>query len=81
MGGDEEIAPFLPIIREFGYKTCLYTGSGDFSRFEVLDLDFLKLGPYVEELGGLASKKTNQIFLKKNEENKYVDITKVFQEG
>ena len=81
MGGDEEIAPFLPIVKEFGYKTCLYTGSDDFSRFEDLDLDFLKLGPYVEELGGLASKKTNQIFLKKNEENKYVDITKVFQEG
>ena len=81
MGGDEEIAPFLPMIKEFGYKTCLYTGSNDFFRFKDLNLDFIKIGPYIEELGGLNSKDTNQIFLKRENDSTYSIITSIFQEG
>ena len=35
-----------------GYKTCLYTGLNDVSDEIKANLDYLKVGPYVEELGG-----------------------------
>ena len=40
--------------------------------------DYIKLGSYHEELGSLDSKTTNQRLYRKNDENKYEDITNRF---
>ena len=48
-----------------GLKTCLYSGR-DVEVEEWMQIfDYIKLGSYVEELGGLESVATNQIFLQK----------------
>jgi len=46
-------------------KTAWYSGRADLPEgFDVKVLDYLKLGPYIEELGGLKSPDTNQVFYK-----------------
>ena len=51
-------------IRARGLKTCLYSGFDTAAPFAAILplLDFLKLGPYDERLGGLDSPATNQRF-------------------
>lgn len=41
-----------------GYKTCLYTGYEDYPTLNYLD--YLKVGPYLPERGGLDNPNTNQ---------------------
>ena len=49
-----------------GLKTCLYTGRANaWDTFINLGLDYCKMGPYIEELGGLDSPTTNQRFYKR----------------
>ena len=51
-----------------GYKTCVYTGDQGGAPWELFfnsKLDYLKIGPYKKELGGLDSPTTNQRFYKK----------------
>ena len=62
--------------RAKGLKICLYTGKelDDVPPHLSSVLDYLKVGPYVEELGGLSSPTTNQRMYRKGE-----DITHVFQ--
>lgn len=66
LGGDwdPELLTFLKIAKDFGYKTCLYTGNTDVNAELLPYLDYIKTGPYIEELGGLTSKNTNQKFIK-----------------
>ena len=47
-----------------GFKTCLYSGFDTPAPFILLLplLNYLKLGPYDERLGGLESPTTNQRF-------------------
>lgn len=52
----------LKIAKEMNYKTCLYTGLYDVSKDLKENLDYLKTGPYIEELGGLNKITTNQRF-------------------
>lgn len=40
--------------------------------------DYIKLGPYVEKLGGLKSPSTNQRLYRRNEDGSMVDITPLF---
>ena len=66
LGGEwvkETLIDFLKTAKDYGYKTCLYTGKNDVSNEIKEQLDYLKVGPYIEELGGLASEKTNQKFI------------------
>ena len=74
MGGDadpgevERLAKWIrsryPTIR-----TAWYSGREELPEgFDVKCLDFLKLGPYIERLGGLKSPVTNQILYKVNED-------------
>jgi anaerobic ribonucleoside-triphosphate reductase activating protein len=72
MGGErygDELADMLGIVKNEGYKTCLYSG---YERIEDLPesitskLDYLKIGSWKSELGGLDSPNTNQ---------KYLDMT------
>ncbi len=63
MGGEwseRHLEMLLITAKSMGYKTCLYTGLTTVSRALLSNLDYIKTGPYVEELGGLSSKTTNQ---------------------
>lgn len=67
MGGDlfpEIINALASLIRQDVPKLKIGWYSGRPFLSEMIDLrnfDYVKLGPYVEELGGLDSKKTNQV--------------------
>ena len=50
----------LQMVREAGLKTCLYSGHDQAPPIGLTLLDYLKLGPYIKELGGLDSPRTNQ---------------------
>lgn len=63
------------LCQESHLKTCIYTGC---TQKEFVDLipehnfsanmalfDYIKVGPYIKERGGLACKTTNQVFYKK----------------
>jgi len=70
MGGDAEPSEVERISRWIKsrwphIKTAWYSGRADLpDGFDVKVLDYLKLGPYIEELGGLKSPDTNQVFYK-----------------
>jgi len=58
----EELDKMLVYIKAKGLKTALYSGE-ELDYFDdnfVSHLDYLKVGKYIEELGGLSSKDTNQ---------------------
>lgn len=70
MGGDAEP---MEVQRLAGWirqtypqlKTAWYSGKETLpDGFDVRSLDYLKLGPYIEELGGLKSPKTNQMLFR-----------------
>ena len=62
MGGDQhsELLYLLKLVKEFDLKAALYTGSDDVDIRLKKQLDYLKTGLYVEELGSLKSVNTNQ---------------------
>ena len=84
MGGDanpSEVDDIAQDIKEYypKLKVAWYSGKQELSKDINLEFfDFIKLGPYIEELGPLNSKTTNQRFYK-IEENKLIDITYKFQ--
>ena len=80
MGGDsepEEVARWAAYIHEVKHlKTAWYSGRTSYPKNPGV-LDFLKLGPYIESLGGLKSEKTNQR-LYKRVGDEWTDITSSF---
>ena len=67
MGGDaqpseiERIARLIRIMYP-DKKTAWYSGKENLPpEFDISVLDYLKLGPYIESLGGLKSPDTNQV--------------------
>ena len=69
MGGDhnlDELYTALYHTKALGFKICLYSGRSDIDELDMVLplLDYVKVGPYVEELGGLSSKTTNQVMYK-----------------
>ena len=81
MGGDsnpEYINILGKTIKCHKLKSAWYSGRQELSKeIDLKNFDFVKLGPYIEELGPLNSKNTNQRFYK-IEENKLIDITNLF---
>ena len=82
MGGDWEedsLNDMLRLIKINNLKTCLYTGSNtvNFNKIGIY-LDYLKLGPYIKECGGLQSPNTNQQFFKISKTG-FIDITSTFE--
>ena len=82
MGGDsnplevDALAQFIKIY--FPIKVAWYSGRQELSKdINLNNFSFIKLGPYIEELGPLNSNTTNQRFYKV-EEGKLVDITNLF---
>ena len=83
MGGDanpSEVDDIAQDIKEYypELKVAWYSGRQELDKeINLKWFDFLKLGPYIEELGPLNSKTTNQRFYKVvNDE--LIDITSVF---
>lgn len=82
MGGDSEpkridaLASF--VTNHYQLKVAWYSGRQELSKeIDLQNFDFIKLGPYIEELGPLNSKTTNQRFYKVNEKE-LIDITNLF---
>ena len=79
MGGDaepEEVAKWANYCKGERLKTAWYSGRMMMPKDEKA-FDYVKLGPYIEELGGLKSEKTNQR-LYKRENGEWKDITSSF---
>ncbi|MDR2384588.1 MAG: anaerobic ribonucleoside-triphosphate reductase activating protein [Tannerella sp.] len=83
MGGDaepHEVSRLVAYIRKEcgGIKTAWYSGKARLSAdFSLLDFDYIKLGAYVERLGGLDSSTTNQRFYR-IEKGEMIDSTNIF---
>ena len=78
MGGDaepEEVARWAEYSKDRGLKTAWYSGRTIFPSQSVFD--YVKLGPYIEALGGLKSEQTNQR-LYKRVGDEWEDITSSF---
>ena len=66
MGGEwhqKELIEMLQLAKIKGFKTCLYTGEDSVSEEITDQLTWLKTGMWIQELGGLESNLTNQIFI------------------
>ena len=80
MGGDAdpaEIGHICRLVRSLypGLKIAWYSGRETLAEgFDITLLDYLKLGPYIESLGGLKSKTTNQALYKVKEDSKLEKI-------
>ena len=81
MGGDNdtiEIDRLAAFVRSNHIKTAWYSGKQNFAEScSLSNFDYVKLGPYVEKLGGLDSPTTNQRFYKIMD-GRMVDITNRF---
>lgn len=66
MGGDQnkdDLLKCLEIVKQKEIKTCLYTGNdsiNSISKRIISNLDYIKVGRYIEKLGGLDCNTTNQ---------------------
>ncbi|GGK13747.1 hypothetical protein GCM10007962_05000 [Yeosuana aromativorans] len=66
MGGEwhkDQLVDLLKLAKNKQYKTCLYTGEETVSKDILNQLDWIKTGKWMPELGGLSSEKTNQKFI------------------
>ena len=60
----------------YGLKTGWYSGNTELaSDIELKNFDYIKIGPYIEKLGGLKQKTTNQKLYKILPDGKKEDIT------
>jgi anaerobic ribonucleoside-triphosphate reductase activating protein len=85
MGGDatykevEQLAGFLRKKTNGILKTAWYSGKDEIpDDCSLQNFNYIKLGAYIEELGGLGSKTTNQRFYR-IENNEMIDLTYRFQ--
>lgn len=88
MGGDQNIEELFELCKmikdEYQLKICIYTGYQFFDIFmpfiKSRCLDYLKLGPYIENLGGLNQMTTNQRIyrIKYGKDFQIEDITSCF---
>ena len=62
---DELIEKFI-IAKQNNIKTCLYTGENEVSGDVLEHLDYVKVGKWNAEYGGLNDPNTNQLFLNLN---------------
>ena len=81
MGGDQnpqELNELIDYVRLRGLKVCLYTGNDDIPD-GIHNLNYLKIGHYVEKYGGLDKPTTNQKFYVVHDDKDYFDITSLFR--
>lgn len=81
MGGDAEPGEVeriaLWIRKEYpNLKTAWYSGREEVPEgFDIRCMDFIKLGPYIEKLGGLKSPTTNQALYKVESDGQFKRIS------
>lgn len=80
MGGDaqpDEIAKSAVLAKEqYKLKTAWYSGKDLFpSELSPTSFNYIKLGPYIKELGPLKSKTTNQHLYHVGDDGSFTDIT------
>ncbi|WP_136468828.1 anaerobic ribonucleoside-triphosphate reductase activating protein [Flagellimonas onchidii] len=66
MGGEwhqNELVQHLKFAKAKGYKTCLYTGQDYVEDAILQQLTWIKTGKWIQSLGGLNNRKTNQKFI------------------
>lgn len=82
MGGDispSEISHLASKVKQMGLKTAWYSGRQELSQnLNIANFDYIKVGPYIKELGPLNKRTTNQRFYKVEQGNIMTDITSVF---
>jgi anaerobic ribonucleoside-triphosphate reductase activating protein len=80
---ERQLLNFILLSKTYNLKTALYSG---FELFELeenfksnilIELDYLKTGQYIRQVGGLDCKTTNQK-LWEIKDNNYINITKQF---
>lgn len=68
MGCDKEpweIQRLAQFVKEKGLKVAWYSGKQELHEdIRLANFDYVKLGPYIEELGPLTSRTTNQVMYK-----------------
>lgn len=69
MGGDQNIEELIRhsnYIHSLGLKVCMYFGCDSLDDVPgiIEYVDYIKVGPYIENCGGLDSNSTNQVFYK-----------------
>jgi len=85
MGGDAqplEVASIASFVKhELGLKSAWYSGAVEVPEgFDILSLDFIKIGPYQAENGGLKSETTNQRLYRVEDDRSLTDITAKIRE-
>ncbi|WP_036858906.1 MULTISPECIES: anaerobic ribonucleoside-triphosphate reductase activating protein [Prevotellaceae] len=84
MGGDAEPSSINMLARYIhkmhkGYKVAWYSGRQLIpSTIRKSDFDYIKLGPYIEHLGCLKERTTNQRLYKHIVGEDFIDITETF---
>lgn len=68
----EKLVKIFKTIKSYNLKTALYTGLNSLEPVLVAQLDYFKLGNYVEELGGLDKEITNQKLYKVLQNKRYI---------
>lgn len=86
MGGDQNTENLQELLfklkTEHNLKTCIYSGYDNVDIFQHIInqdlLDYLKIGHFNKELGGLDSPNTNQVYYQ-IERRRMIDSTHLFQ--
>lgn len=78
MGGDNDLDAVMHTavyIRTLGRRVAWYTGRNTLPEgWQLEQFDYIKVGPYIQKLGGLRSTRTNQRFYR-IENGKLIDET------
>lgn len=72
-----EFTDYVEYAHARGLKVCLYSGRDVGIESWMYQFDYLKLGSYKVDLGGLDSATTNQRLYRKDSD-RFIDITSVF---
>lgn len=72
-----ELILYSKLAHYHGMKSCIYSGRNVEVEDWMKEFDYVKVGSYIEALGGLLNNKTNQrLYMKK--EDYFIDITFLF---
>ena len=80
MGGDAEPLEVMRLARWIrltwpGIKTAWYSGKSRLpDSFDMTSMDYIKLGPFIEALGGMKSPSTNQVLYRIEEDGRMTPI-------
>jgi anaerobic ribonucleoside-triphosphate reductase activating protein len=83
MGGDSspgEIDRLSNIVKSIGLKSAWYSGRDKMSsEINILNFDYIKIGPYIESFGPLNNRNTNQKFYMVDKSGCLINYTYKFQ--